>query len=77
MKTVINVNRHVIASNKKNGNDAPPLSAKTYCTNIYGKEVIIYGQDGKEAARVVYRPDKPLSCGATVWIETHCETAVI
>jgi hypothetical protein len=32
---------------------------------------IIYGQDGKEAARIIHRPDKPLSCGATVWIETN------
>jgi len=26
--------------------------------------------DGKVAARVVSRPDKPLSCGARIWIET-------
>jgi hypothetical protein len=32
---------------------------------------VILGQDGKEAARIIYSPDKPLSCGAKVWIETH------
>ena len=46
------------------------LTVKTYKTNDYAHEVIIYGQDGKEAARVIYRPDKPLSCGAHVWIES-------
>jgi hypothetical protein len=25
----------------------------------------------------VYSPDKPLSCGAHVWIETHAEVEVI
>jgi hypothetical protein len=39
--------------------------------NNYANEVIIYGQDGEEAARVIYSPDKPLSCGAKVWIETN------
>jgi len=29
-------------------------------------EIVIYGQ-----CAVVYRPDKPLSCGARVWIETN------
>jgi hypothetical protein len=32
-------------------------------------EATIFGQDGHPAARIVYRPDKPLSCGARVWLE--------
>ena len=35
------------------------------------------GQDGKEAARIVYSPDKPLSCGAKVWIETTNEIKIV
>jgi hypothetical protein len=31
---------------------------------------------GVECARVVYSPDKPLSCGAKVWIETYNEIEV-
>ena len=27
-------------------------------------------------SRVVYRPDKPLSCGAHVWIETDHEVLI-
>jgi hypothetical protein len=37
---------------------------------------VILGHDGKEAARIIYSPDKPLSCGAKVWIETHGEVQI-
>jgi len=30
-------------------------------------------KDGNEVARIVYQPEKPLSCGARVWIETQLE----
>jgi len=70
MKTVVHVNQHVIKANRKHGKTDPVLTVKTYRSNAYAHEVVLYGQDGKEAARVVYRPDKPLSCGAHVWIET-------
>jgi len=71
MKTIIHVNRHKVKANRKHGVCDPVLTVKTYKSNDYAHEVIIYGQDGKEAARVVYRPDKPLSCGAHVWIESQ------
>jgi hypothetical protein len=70
MKTIIHVNQHNIKANSK-GDDKPVLTCKTYKSNDYANEVIIYGQDGKIAAKVVYSPDKPLSCGAKVWIETE------
>jgi hypothetical protein len=70
MKTIIHVNQHVVKANSKNGVTDPVLTCKTYKENIYAHEVIIYGQDGKEAARIIYRPEKALSCGAKVWIET-------
>jgi hypothetical protein len=68
MKTIIHVNQHVIKQNK-DGQNRPVITCKTYKSNDYAHEVVIYGQDGKEAARVIYRADKPLSCGAKVWIE--------
>ena len=71
MKTIIHVNQHKIKSNRKNGTEEPVLTCKTYKTNDYAHEVIIYGQDGLEAARVVYSPHKALPCGARVWIETQ------
>lgn len=73
MITIVHVNQHVIKANRKNGTEEPVLTCKTYKSNIYAHEAIIYGQDGKEAARVIYSPRKPLSCGAHVWIETKNE----
>ena len=62
----IHVNQHHIRSNLKTGNNLPPLTVKTSNDNIKCHDVVIYG-----SSRVVYSPDKPLSCGAKVWIETH------
>lgn len=69
-RKLIHVNQHVIRKNKKEGTNDPVLTCKTKEGNIYGSEVVIYGQDGLPAAKVVYSPEKPLSCGARVWIET-------
>lgn len=77
MKTVIHVNQHVIRKNAKTGEREPCLTVKTYKDNRYAHQAIVYGQDGQEACRVVYSPDKPLSCGARVWIETQGEVEVL
>lgn len=72
MKKIIHVNQHNIRHNTKVEikERKPVLTVKTYKNNVYADEVVIYGQDGKPAAKVIYSPDKPLSCGARVWIET-------
>lgn len=72
MKTIIHVNQHVIKSNRKNEVNDPVLTIKTYKSNTYAHEVEILGQ-----SKVVYSPDKPLSCGARVWIETQSEVKII
>jgi hypothetical protein len=77
MKTIIHVNQHVIRKNKKNGKEDPVLTIKTYKENRYAHEAIIVDKDGEELARVVYRPNKPLSCGAHCWIETQNQVEVI
>jgi len=77
MKTIIHVNQHKIKSNGKTGGKEPVLTCKTYKTNNYAHEAIIYGQDGKEAAKVIYSPDEPLGCGAKVWIETRNKVKLI
>ena len=71
MKTRIHVNQHNVRANSK-GADLPVLTAKTYKENTTCNEVIVHG-----ASRVVYSPDKPLSCGAKVWIETEAEVEVV
>lgn len=72
MKTIIHVNQHVIKANRKNGSQDPVLTIKTYKENKYAHEVEINGP-----SKVVYSPDKPLSCGAHVWIETQSEVTII
>lgn len=72
MKTIIHVNQHKIKSNRKTGKTEPVITVKTYKDNKYGKEIEI---DGK--CKVVYRPEKPLSCGAVCWIETLGKVMVI
>ena len=71
MKTIIHVNQHVVKANKKNGTNDPVLTVKTYKDNRYAHSVEIVGP-----SKVVYSPDKTLSCGAHVWIETHAEVLV-
>jgi len=67
MKTIIHVNQHNIKKNRANGDVLlPVLTVKTYKDNRYAHEVEIKGP-----SKVVYSPDKPLACGAHVWIETH------
>ena len=72
MKTIVHVNQHVIKSNRKNKVEEPVLTVKTYKSNTYAHEVNIKGN-----SKVVYSPDKPLSCGAHVWIETQSEVEII
>lgn len=73
MKTIIHVNQHKIKSNTKNSENKPVLTCKTYKSNDYANEVLILDKDGDVCAKVVYRPDNPLGCGARVWIETENE----
>ena len=70
MKTRIHVNQHNIRANSK-GADLPVLTVKDYKKNRKCNEV--YFTEG----RVVYSPDKPLSCGAKVWIETDNPVTII
>ena len=72
MKTIVHVNQHVIKANSKSGEKNPVLTVKTYKDNTYAHEVLINGP-----CKVVYSPDKPLSCGAKVWIETQSEVIPI
>jgi len=72
VKTIIHVNQHVVKANAKNGTNNPVLTVKTYKSNTYATNVHIKGE-----SRVVYSPDKPLSCGAKVWIETDAEVEVM
>jgi len=72
MKTIVHVNQHVIKANRKNGVKNPVLTIKTYKDNVYAHEVEVLGP-----SKIIYSPDKPLSCGAHVWIETQADVLII
>jgi len=71
MKSRIHVNQHIIKKNSKTGQREPVLTVKQGKTNTYGHSVQILGP-----STVIYSPDKPLSCGAKVWIETESEVII-
>lgn len=74
MKQIIHINQHNIKHNRKvikgdiQGEILPVITSKTYKDNQYSNSVSL-SKDGVEFAKIVYRPEKPLSCGAQVWIE--------
>lgn len=78
MRKRIHVNQHIIKANRSlpEGERLPPLSVKTYQSNTLGNKVKIVDKYGSVLAEVIYSPDKPLSCGATCWVETEYNVEV-
>ena len=71
-KTIVHVNRNAIARNRKHNLKEPVISIKKGKSNTYAKEIRIAGE-----AIIVYRPDRPLLCGAVLWIETYSEVRIL
>ena len=67
----IHVNQHVVKRNAKTGEREAPITIKANGTNVRCHAVVI---DGPSA--VVYSPDKPLQCGARLWVETRAELVI-
>lgn len=66
MKRRVHVNQHKIRANRNGKSEIEPvITVKTYKSNDYGYEAQF------SSGKVVYSPDKPLSCGAKLWIETE------
>jgi hypothetical protein len=61
----IHVNQHII---RQRGTD--PLTVRRGQKRYYGNDVVIHGP-----SRVVYS-EKPLDCGARVWLETWSDVEV-
>ncbi|HMA77552.1 MAG TPA: hypothetical protein VKP88_00230 [Candidatus Paceibacterota bacterium] len=73
-KTLVHVNQHNIKANHKGG-DKPVLTVKQYDNNRKTNSANVYLGDTL-VGKFIYSPDKPLSCGATVWFETYCDVEV-
>ena len=76
MKTIIHVNQHNIKSNSKGAN-LPVITVKDYKLNRKVNHAAVVDADGKALVKIIYSPDKPLPCGAKVWIETELEVVTI
>ena len=72
MKTIIHINQHNIKHNAKCEvlDRKEVITCKTYKENIYTNSLQIVDDNGKVIAVIKYSPDKPLSCGAKVFILT-------
>lgn len=68
-KRILHVAQCAIASNRKHGTNEPPIILRDYrgAERAHEVELVV---DGEVLGRFVYRPDKPLSCGARLWMET-------
>jgi hypothetical protein len=73
MKTIIHVNRSLIALNiKRPTNPLPIYTVKTEGSNVYGYSVEILGP----SRFVDSRSTPQLSCGARAWLETDSEVVI-
>lgn len=70
------INRHKIRSNRVHNRNEPVISVREGKQIKYGHKVCLLNEQGNIVAHIIYRPDKPLSCGATVWIETKLDVIV-
>lgn len=71
-KTVIHINRHIVTRNRKTGTRQPCIAVRCGRSGKaeYDQEVELVDSQGKAVAKFVYSPDKPLKCGAQIWVET-------
>ena len=71
MITRLHISQVSIRANRKDGGRRPVIAVKTYRSNLLASGVEIHGP-----SRLVYSPDKPLSCGARLWIETEARVTL-
>ena len=73
-KTIIHINSNIIKQNKhKQKSEREPVIAIKGATKSYVHELVI-----PAPCRIVYKPDRPLPCGAKVWIEVlNCDLEAI
>jgi len=72
MKQIVHINQHHIKHNRKvEAQDRKPvITCKTYKNNEYHHSIdLVCVESGNILGSVMYSPEKPLSCGANVWIE--------
>lgn len=69
---IIHINRNIIQKNAKHDRKEPVVRVEENGVVTYCMEVEILGP-----SRMVYRPNKPRSCGAKLWIETDADLKLV
>ena len=72
MLTRLHVLQGNIRLNRKDGGSRPVITVKTYRSTDHCHGVVMHGP-----STLIYRPENPLSCGATVWIETKANVELV
>lgn len=62
----VHVNKHIIAANVKCGRNDPAITVQTSAGSFTARTVVIHGPS-------IMRSDKPLPCGARVYLETNAQ----
>lgn len=68
----IHVDQYLIRKGERN-----VLTIQESKGSTKAKEIHILDDNGNVVAKVIHDPEKPLSCGAKAWVETHNELVVI
>lgn len=68
MKKILHVAQDAIAKNRKRGTNDPAIIIRTSKGGQRAHEAALM-VDGREVGRFVYRPHKPLHCGARLWLQ--------
>jgi len=72
LKSIIHVNAQLIKRNIKNKTTHPVVRVQQGTKSRYCSEAVWDGP-----SRIVYSPDRLLSCGARLWIETEADVTLL
>lgn len=76
MRQILHVAMDAIRKNAKEGTNDPAIIIRDYKSGqrVHEAALIV---DGKEVGRFVYRPQRPLGCGARLWLEVDTDVCQI
>lgn len=68
---ILHVNGHKLRSNRKHGTREPPIVVRKGRSGKgrYSSHIALRDAMGNYLGSLVYQPDHPLNCGATVYLE--------
>lgn len=72
MKTIVHVNRNVLASNNKHGKNDPAIIIRRGKKRVY-----CYEAELAPGVKIFHKQNEPLDCGAKVWLTVDGEVKVI